>query len=57
MIWIYKKVIAINGVLDEKDLNEAGADGWEHYYVLNNTHYFKKQVPAPVPAAAPKNKQ
>jgi hypothetical protein len=33
--------------LPEAELNELGQQGWEHYLVMGNTYFFKREIIAP----------
>lgn len=39
-MWEYKKVATIE--MSESDLNAYGKEGWEHYLVIGQMHYFKR---------------
>jgi len=41
-MWEYKIVAQLS--MGAADLNEHGRDGWEHYFVVGNLHYFKRFV-------------
>ncbi len=44
MKYEYKKEVPMRGIISEDRLNELGAEGWDHYLVNGNAHFFKRVV-------------